>query len=162
MVPISVNWGRKWDCGNYENAEVRNIGFDKVNSNYQSNEISPDLNINGPSRLLTTPVFVNYAYALEAGEYALSYFNIKVAKSVSDISYFTAERSQLIKNSKPVGQTFNVGKGETAYIGNFWIACSNPSLLWRYYTPAGNSFKNHLVWGLAPDAPMTDLLRRIV
>ena len=94
--------------------------------------------------MLTTPVFVKYACALEVDEYALSYFNIKVAKSVSDISYFAAERSQLIKNSKPVGGTFNVGKGGTSYTGNFWMACSNPSLLWRYYTPAGNSFKNQL------------------
>ena len=28
VVLISVNWGRRWNCGGYENAELISIGFD--------------------------------------------------------------------------------------------------------------------------------------
>ena len=63
----------------------------------------------------------------------LSGFKIKVAKSVSDVGYFTATRSLLLKDGPEGAGTFKVAAGETAYIGHFSLDCAVSPILWRYY-----------------------------
>lgn len=46
---------------------------------------------------MTKPVFDNYAFLVEPGEYGLSRLEIKVAKSRSDVGFFKAPRSRFLK-----------------------------------------------------------------
>ena len=144
LVLFSVNWGRKWGCGGYENAELREIGFDKLPLDKPDDKAAPDLVINGPPRLMTTPTFTNYLLELEPSQYAISYIKIKVAKSVSDVGYLTFPRSSLFEDEKPIGGYFSVSKNEKAYIGNFWLDCVNSPMLWRYYTKTKKGFDKHM------------------
>ncbi len=143
-VLMAINWGRQWNCGGYENAELRNIGFDLMPSQNINSDQPPSLVVNGPSRLTVKPEFTNYAFLVEPGEYALSYVNIKAARSVSNVGYFTIKRSDLIKNGESRGGTFRVDPGEVVYIGNFWLDCAYGPMLWRYYTEGLEKFKKHL------------------
>ena len=58
-------------------------------------EAEPSLVIHSPSRLMVNPKFLNYAFMLEPGEYALSAFSIKVADSITKVGFLTLRRSQL-------------------------------------------------------------------
>ena len=40
VVLVAVNWSRKWGCGNFENAELRNLGFDLLPSKSVNDEDS--------------------------------------------------------------------------------------------------------------------------
>ena len=98
VVLMDVNWGRRWNCGGFENAELRGIAFDKLPPAKASNDTPADVALVQPPNLASRPVFDSYALLLEPGEYALSAFSIKVARSVSDVSYWVANRSDLLKD----------------------------------------------------------------
>ncbi len=140
VVWISVNWGRAWNCGGYQNAQLTSMAFDHLP--VAAAESPPDLVMNSPSRLKAEAVFVDYAYLLEAGEYALSGVAIKVAKSVSEVGYVTLDRGRLFDGEHPKGGTFSVAPGEIVYIGNFYLDCAYGPSLWRYYTPK-EQFNKH-------------------
>ena len=144
VVLVAVNWSRKWRCGNFENAELRNIGFDLLSAKFMSDEDQPSLVVNGPPRLMTKPTFVNYAFLLEPGEYAISYLRIKVAEANLKVGYFTGKRSKFIEGGQAKGGSFHVKAGEVVYIGNFWIDCAYGPTLWRYYSEGKEGFKKHL------------------
>lgn len=73
---------------------------------------------------------------LEPGTYSLSYINIKVASSVKNIGYITANRSNLLGK----GGTFTVVKNEAVYIGHFGLDCTYGPTMWRYYAEDKNTF----------------------
>jgi hypothetical protein len=85
VVLFDVNWGRYWGCGAHENAQLISIAFDKLPMESLANEAVPALVLHTPSHLFVDPVFLNYGFSLEPGEYAISAFSIKVADSVSQI-----------------------------------------------------------------------------
>src|SRR5688572_3352716 len=86
IIVLDVNWGRWWGCGAYENAQLKSLVFHKLPvSDLKKTE--PSLVLLNPSRLFSKPQFMNYAFSLEPGEYLLSSFNIKAAKSISDIDH---------------------------------------------------------------------------
>ncbi|MGE0799408.1 MAG: hypothetical protein AB7G13_14565 [Lautropia sp.] len=145
VVLFDVNWGRRWNCGGFENAELRRIEFDRMPASARSDDAAGDVVWEvGPS-LVTPQRFVNYAALLEPGEYALAGYRIKVAKSVNDILILPAIRSRL-RNDDPrrQGGSFRVAAGETVYIGNFWLDCHGSPMLWRYYSEGGRDFNQHL------------------
>jgi hypothetical protein len=144
VVVFDVSWGRKWGCGEFENAELMQIEFDRLPVVKKSDSEKSDLVIEGPSRLFRTPKFLNYGFVLPPGEYALSGFNIKVARSVSDVGRYIAKRSDLIKEGKPDGGSFTVAAGEIVYIGNFFLDCQKGPILWRYYSPGKEGFKKQM------------------
>jgi hypothetical protein len=144
VVLLDVNWGRQWRCGSFENAELRSLSFDRLPSAKSSDDAAADLTLEEAPSLLTRSAFINYAVIAEPGEYALTRFDIKVARSVSDISHWVAKRSELWKDGKALGGTFKVGAGETVYIGNFFLDCYQQPQLWRYYTEGAGNFKLHL------------------
>lgn len=144
VVLLSVNWGRRWNCGGFENAELTSIGFDHLPIQNTNDEASPTLVLNSPSRITNKPVFTNYAFRIKPGEYALSFINIKAARSVSDVGYFTAKRSSLIPSGEIKGGSFTVKSGEVVYIGNLWLDCAYTPVLWRYYSEGRNEFNKHL------------------
>lgn len=144
VVILSVNWGRKWGCGAFENAQLMSIAFDRLDPQKTGNNRPPDLFLNSPGRLMVYPVYLPYALLVEPGEYALSAFNIKAARSASDMGKFEAYRGQLIKDGQPLGGSFEVGVGETIYIGHFFLSCHADPTLWRYYWGGPNPFDKYL------------------
>jgi len=143
VVVFDVSWGRKWGCGEFENAELMQIEFDRLPIIKNDSEKS-DLVIEGPSRLFRTPNFLNYGFILPPEEYALSGVNIKVARSVSDVGRFITKRSDLIKDGKPEGGSFTVAAGEIVYIGNFFLDCQTGPILWRYYSAGKEGFEKQM------------------
>lgn len=136
VVLVAATGQRTWNCGEFENAELRSIGFDLVPSQKPDNA-APDLVINTSEQ-----GFMNYAYLLEPGTYAVSFINIKVARSMKDVGYVTASRSNLIhKAEEAKGGTFSVRAGEVVYIGHFGLDCAYGPTLWRYYSEDRESFE---------------------
>lgn len=156
VVIMAINWSRRWGCGGFENAELRSISFDLLPPRKFEDGISPDIQINGPPRLVTTPLFKDYVLLVRPGEYALSGFEIKVARSISEGGYHTARRSDLLEDGEPSGGTFKIEAGETVYIGHFFVGCASPPLLWRYYTEGQEGFKKYLD-GIKMQYPFLDL-----
>ena len=144
VVLLDINWGRWWGCGGRENAQLITLAFDKIPINTLEKDAAPSLVIHSPSRLMVDPVFVNNAFSLDPGEYALSAFSIKVADSGNKVGFLTADRSRLYKDGKPIGGTFTVKPGETVFIGNFYLDCAYGPTLWRYYPEGRADFENQM------------------
>jgi hypothetical protein len=144
VVLLDANWGRRWNCGGFENAELRSLSFDRTPPSKSSDDASADLTLEQPPSVLTRSIFVNYALLVEPGKYVLSGFKMKVARSVSDIGYWIAKRSDLIKDGTVQGGTFTINAGETIYIGNFFLDCFQHPQPWRYYTEGAEDFRKHL------------------
>jgi hypothetical protein len=141
VVVFDVNWGRYWNCGGYENAELMKLEFDRLPADKKFPGENGDLIVEGPMRITRTLRFLNYAYLLPPGEYALSGLSIKVARSVSEVGYLNAKRGDLIKDGKAEGGTFTVAAGEIVYIGNFFLDCHDGPMLWRYYSEGKEGFE---------------------
>ena len=140
IVLMDVNWGRWWGCGSHENAQLISLAFDKLPMSPINNEAEPTLVMHSPSRLMVDPVFINYAYSLEPGEYAISAFSIKVVDSRSKVGFLTSLREELYSGDRPVGGTFTVKPGEAVFIGNFYLDCAYGPTLWRYHSDGKEAF----------------------
>jgi hypothetical protein len=141
---LDVNWGRRWGCGGYENAQLISLTFDKLPMSQLDNDAKPTLVLHSPSRLIVDPVFLNYAYSLEPGEYAISAISIKVAESSSKVGFLTARRETLYSEGKPVGGTFTIRPGEAVFIGNFYLDCTYAPTLWRYHSDGRAAFQSQI------------------
>lgn len=144
VVLVSVNWGRKWKCGAFENARLDAIAFDRVGSPKQGADAKPDFMLEDSSLLPATSRFVNLAYIVEPGHYALSGFRIKVAKSVAEVGTLEASRADLIKDGKSTAGDFNVAAGELIYIGHFFVDCVRDPIPWRFYPGSADDFRQYL------------------
>jgi hypothetical protein len=144
VVLLDVNWGRWWGCGGHENAQLISLAFDKLPMSQIDNKAVPALVLQSPSRLMVDPVFLNYAYSLAPGEYAISAFSIKVADAMHNVGFLTAQREQLYSGGKPVGGTFTVRPGEAVFIGNFYMDCTYTPTLWRYYSDGKDAFDSQV------------------
>jgi hypothetical protein len=137
VVIVYINWGRTWKCGSYENAQILELTFRKMPLEQSTSQ----LELVTPSRLMVNPRFERYAYVVAPGEYALTGFDVKVARSVNDVGHFIGDESNLIKEGKPSGGTFNVNAGEVVYIGHFGLDCAVEPFLWRYYARERSDFE---------------------
>jgi len=144
VILLDVNWGRSWSCGGFENAQLISLAFDKLPIIDSSNEAIPNIVLQSPSRINVAQKFINYAYSIPAGEYALSAYSIKAAKSVSEVGFFTAQRDTLFIAGKPIGGTFSVEQGETVFLGNFYLDCTYKPTLWHYYSKNRQAFKEQI------------------
>jgi hypothetical protein len=144
VVLLDVNWGRKWSCGDFENAQLVSINFVKFNTESLSYGNVPELSVNTPSRVFVNNEFSNFAFQLPEGEYALHSFRIKVARSVKEVGYVGYGSNDLIKEQKALGGTFTVQKGEVVFIGNFFLDCAYGPTLWRYHSDGIDSFKEQV------------------
>lgn len=142
---LGANWGRAWGYCGFENVQLRSFAFDRVPVQKDGDEAPADLFLEGPA-LLAKPASVDYAVLLEPGEYALTAFHIKAAKSVNDIGAFRAGRMKLIQDGKPVAGSFKVGANEIVYIGHFAPECPQREqpIIWRYYVKDAAAFKEYL------------------
>jgi len=138
VVLVTTSGSRVWSCGSYENAELRSIGFD-LESSKKTKGSAPDLVINS-----TPDGHLNYAFLIEPGTYGVSYINIKVARSMSDVGYITTTRSALMDSTASKGGTFSVGAGEAVYIGHFALDCAYGPTLWRFYLEDREEFESYV------------------
>ena len=67
VVVFDVNWGRRWNCGGFENAELMRLEFDRVTGQPKADGAKADFIVDGPSRLTRTLRFLCYAYLLPPG-----------------------------------------------------------------------------------------------
>lgn len=138
-VLLQVMWGRVWKCGGYENAQIVSFSFDKMPRAQKTDDAESDVEIKSNGSLFTDMIYNPLAFQVPPGEYSLSGFKIKVAKSVSDVGYISIPRSALINDRL---NTFNVNAGEQTYIGHFSLDCANSPIIWRYYIEDENDLKS--------------------
>jgi len=145
VVLLDVDWGRYWSCGGNENAQLMEIGFDRLPLAEVGSDKPPAELLEGSMiSLFEKKGLQNRALLVEPGEYALTRFSIRVARSVSDVGFQQASRAQLLKDGRPIAGTFRVAAGEVVYIGNFKLECSPPMALWRFYTVGKSGFAKHM------------------
>jgi len=141
VLIIQVNWGRAWKCGQFENAQLEALMFTKSPVD-TPNPVSLDLET--PSKLSVDNKFLPYAFVIQPGEYVLTGFDVKVARSVNDIAHIKGSKDNLIKDGKPVGGTFTVNPGEIVYVGHFGLDCGAEPFLWRAYIDGRGDFERYV------------------
>lgn len=134
VILYGVNWGRKWGCAGFENVQLQRLTFSRIDSVSNSFD-GENIVLNTPSKLFVEDVSKTYAIIVNPGEYALTGFDIKVAKSVRDVWHSIGESKYLFENGKPLGGAFKVNQGEIVYIGDFGLDCAYEykPIPWRYY-----------------------------
>lgn len=155
-VLLDANWGRRWGCAGFDNAQLISFAFDRLPLQRAENDPETDLVIGTSSRLAVSPAFVSLAVMVPPGVYALSNVRIKVASQALGVGYYVATRKDLMAGGKPNAGTFKVAAGETVYIGNFGLACLKNPTLWRYYAEDRAQFKNQLA-GYQQKYPFLDV-----
>ena len=159
-VLLHVNWGRMWGCGRYENAQLQELAFSKLGVGPGSTSASTVVTLSPGSTLLARNTFQHYAFVLDAGEYALSGFDVKLARSVTDIVHSRGEPGRLIVDGKALGGSFLVAPSEITYIGHFTIDCGGEPMLWRNYIDGRDEFDRyamgfHKRYPFTKDIPVT-------
>ena len=157
LVVMSVDWGRRWSFCGAENAQLRTFAFDRVPVQKHSDDEAADLLLKAPPSLTAAPGAVaNLALLVEPGEYALSYSELKVARSFKADNY-SAGRKDLIADGKSQAGSFTVGAGELVYVGHFALDCvDGQPTIWRYYVIGRESFQEYLATRVKPRYPFLD------
>ena len=141
IIILHINWGRMWGCAKVENAQLMEMSFTRINDSGAESPAS--LEFETPSKLSPKDGFRPYELVIDPGVYALSGFRVKVAKSVSDVGYLQANEDHLVKNGKPIGGSFEAGKGEIVYLGHIGLDCAVEPIPWRYYVEGKDQFKGY-------------------
>jgi hypothetical protein len=138
VITLGINWGRTWKCGTYQNAQIQELTFRRAPLNTDS---AVSLELKTPSKLAVDNKFITYAYVVEPGEYILTGFDVKVARSVKEVGHLKGTEADLLKDGKPTGGSFTVKPGEVVYIGHFGLDCGAEPFLWRYYLESQKEFE---------------------
>lgn len=139
VIILQINWGRFWKCGGYDNAQLQYLNFTKLQPKGKADK-PVVLKFNNPSKLTAKNIYLPYAYIIKPGEYAVTAFDVKVARSGSNIDHLKSTKEKLLKNGNPRGGTFRVVANEAVYIGSFGLDCKKQPILWRYYIDGRNEF----------------------
>jgi hypothetical protein len=100
VLIVQVNWGRSWKCGQFANAQLQALLFTK---SPVDTPIPVSLDLETPSKLFVDNKFLPYAFIIQPGEYVLTGFDVKVARSIRDVSHIRGSKDNLIKEAKSVG-----------------------------------------------------------
>ena len=141
VIIIQMNWGRVWKCGQFENAQLQALTFTK--SPIDGPE-QVSLELETPSKLFMDKKFLPYAFVVQPGEYVLTAFDVKIARSMTDVAHIKGSKDNLIKDGKPVGGSFTVNAGEIVYVGHFGLDCAAEPFLWRYYIEGREEFERYI------------------
>jgi len=145
VVILDVNWGRRWDCGGYDNAQLINLTFELIpTATDRSRDKYSSVVLKTPSRLFVDSEYRSYGFMVRPGQYALIEFDIKVALSMGDTAHISAMKNELIEDGKYHGGTFTVGAGEVVYVGHFFLDCLQSPIPWRYYSERGDAFAEYV------------------
>ena len=74
----------------------------------------------------------------------MSSFDVKIARSMSDVAHIKGSRENLIKDGEPLGGSFTVNPGEIIYIGHFGLDCGAEPFFWRYYVDGREEFERYV------------------
>lgn len=141
VILVQLNWGRIWRCGAYENAQLQALTFTR--SPIDSPE-PMSLELKTPSKLFVNNQFLPHAYVVQPGEYVLTAFDVKIARSMTNVAHIIGSRDNLIQDGKPIGGSFTVNSGEIVYIGDFGLDCGAEPFLWRYYLDGRDEFEKYV------------------
>lgn len=141
VVIIQMNWGRVWKCGQYENAQLQALGFTRIPVDAVE---SVSLDLKTPSKLFVENKFLPYAYVVQPGEYVLTSFDVKVARSRAHVAHIAGAKDSLVKDGKAIGGTFTVDPGEIVYVGHFGLDCGAEPFLWRYHLDGREEFEKYV------------------
>jgi hypothetical protein len=141
VLIMQVNWGRSWKCGQFENAQLQALSFTR--SPIDTSELVT-LDLETPSKLFVDNKYLPYAFVIQPGEYVLTAFDVKIARSVTNVAHIIGSKDNLIKDGKPLGGTFNVNPGEIVYIGHFGLDCGAEPFLWRNYIDGREGFEKYI------------------
>lgn len=149
VVLVSVMWGRKWNCAGFENVQLLSLSFERMpEADMASVQQGPPtvLELKTPSRLFVDKVYTDYAFILPPGSYAMSGFDLKTARSTTDVGGIKSNRAELLKDGVPRGGSFEVFAGEVVYIGHFFLDCTfrDHPMPWRYYADGRDGFSDYL------------------
>ena len=142
IVILQINWGRQWGCGGLENAQLQKLSFRMVDKG-EPIEKWDELKLKTKSKLRVKNEFKPYALMLNPGNYVISGFDVKVAKSKSDIGHLIGDLDSLFEDGKPVGGEFTLKKGEIVYIGHFGLDCAAEPIPWRFYIEGKEEFEEY-------------------
>ena len=143
VLILEVNWGRQWNCGDYENAQLQRLTF--TSRSETSGQFDGNLlNLEATSQLLDQSVFTPLAIMVEPGAYALAGFDVKLARSMQDVSHYVGTREELLPDGKPRGGVFSIEAGEIIYIGHFGLDCGKEVIPWRYYLTSQEDFDSYV------------------
>jgi tetratricopeptide (TPR) repeat protein len=158
VVLLSVNWGRHWNFCGAENVQLRTFAFDRVPVLKRGDDEAADLLLKAPPSLTAGPGEVaQYALIVEPGEYALSYSELKVARSVSKVDTYAAGRKSLIRDGNSLWGSFKAGAGELVYVGHISTDCvDRQPMIWRYYIDGRENFQEYLATDVKPKYPFLD------
>lgn len=143
VVILQVNWGRHWKCAGLDNAQLQALQFSKMQTS-EAKSTEQAILLETPSKLFSKDSYVPYVLLIEPGEYALTGFDVKVARSSSDVGHIKGDLTTLLKNKKPVGGSFSAGPGEIVYIGHFGLDCAKEAIPWRYYIEGNEDFERYV------------------
>lgn len=141
VILVQLNWGRIWRCGAYENAQLQALTFTR------SPIDSPEpmaLELKTPSRLFVNNQFLPHAFVIQPGEYVLTAFDVKIARSMTNVAHIIGSKDNLIQDGKHIGGSFTVNPGEIVYIGDFGLDCGAEPFLWRYYLDGRDEFEKYV------------------
>lgn len=140
VVLMHVNWGRRWKCHGYDNAQLQKLVFRSLPvDGATSDKVELDI----PSRLFANDAFQRYALLVSPGEYALTGFRFKIAASVSDLRIYEPDAALLVADGKPKAGSFRVAAGEIVYIGHFGVDCNGEPTPWRFYIEQPEDFQKY-------------------
>lgn len=139
VILFEINWGRSWNCGDYENAQLQRLTF-TARSETSGRFAGTKLNFETPSRLFVDNVFTPMAIMVEPGTYALTGFDVKLARSMSEVSHYVGTEKELLPDGQPRGGKFSIVAGEIIYIGHFGLDCGEEVIPWRYYLTEQEDF----------------------
>lgn len=139
IVLLTANWGRRWACGQWDNAQLYELIFEQTPLTETEKNEYQEIRLKTSSRLLASREFKPHGFIVNPGLYAFTGFNIKVSHSMSSVGGIEAGREHLVEDGKYPGGTFNVSAGEVIYIGDFYIDCHSEPIPWRFYSPPGES-----------------------
>ena len=137
VIVLQVNWGRIWKCNKFENVQLQAMTFSRSPVDHRE---SISLELETPSKLFVDNKYLPYALVVQPGEYLLTAFDVKVARSGTDVVHILAGKEKLVREGKSIAGSFKVEPGEIVYVGHFGIECGAEPFLWRYYVDGRQEF----------------------
>jgi hypothetical protein len=143
VLILEINWGRQWNCGNYDNVQLQSLRFTS-GSETSGRFDGIELDLGAPSRLLAENSFTPLAIMVQPGIYALTGFDVQLARSVQDVSHYVGTPEELLPDGKPRAGTFSIAAGEIIYIGHFGLDCGEEVIPWRYHLTNQEDFESYV------------------
>jgi len=143
VLLVHVNWGRYWGCGDYENAQLQKLTFSR-RSGVNGRATTRSFTLVPSTTLFVHDEFIQYAYLIEPGTYALTGYDVRVARSTSEVGHYVSGKTLDSNGGKPSGGRFTANPGEAVYIGHFGLDCVQQPIPWRYYVEGQANFDRYV------------------